>query len=212
MRRPFAFREAARCGLVAWPLQSTARPIVITSIVRTMATRGGEKTRRFAMRNAAGLSMLMGALLAAFPHPSNAAPLNTMAEVGSALHACWTPPANSDNSSVTLSFSFRRDGTLIGPPRPTAVKVNGDAKARQAYRGRDRRAAALPAAELLACVRAGHRRQGLHAAVQFAEAISESPQEMRAIFKSTVQPSPAAFAAQWRARLACFPSSGVSKT
>jgi len=85
------------------------------------------------MRNAAGLSMLMGALLAALPHPSNAAPLNTMAEVGSALHACWTPPANSDNSSVTLSFSFRRDGTLIGPPRPTAVKVNGDAKARQAY-------------------------------------------------------------------------------
>lgn len=85
------------------------------------------------MTNASGLSMLMGALLAAIPHSSNAASLNTMNDVGSALQDCWTPPANSDNSSVTLSFSFRRDGTLIGPPRPTAIKVNGDAKARQAY-------------------------------------------------------------------------------
>lgn len=33
------------------------------------------------------------------------------------------------NSSVTLSFSSRRDGTLVGPPKPTAIKVNGDAKA-----------------------------------------------------------------------------------
>jgi len=56
-----------------------------------------------------------------------------MAEVGNALEACWTPPANSDISSVTLSFSFKRDGTLIGPPKPTAIKVNGDDKARKAY-------------------------------------------------------------------------------
>lgn len=33
------------------------------------------------------------------------------------------------NSSVTLSFNSRRDGTLVGPPKPTAIKVNGDAKA-----------------------------------------------------------------------------------
>nr|WP_292565505.1 hypothetical protein [Mesorhizobium sp.] len=34
---------------------------------------------------------------------------------------------------VTLSFSFERDGTLIGPPRPTAIKVNGDAKAKKTF-------------------------------------------------------------------------------
>ncbi|WP_292247795.1 hypothetical protein [Mesorhizobium sp.] len=73
------------------------------------------------------------ALLAAMPCQSNAASLNTMNDVGAALQACWTPPANSANSSMILSFSFRRDGTLIGPPKPTAIKVNGDAKARQAY-------------------------------------------------------------------------------
>ncbi|AZO11226.1 MULTISPECIES: hypothetical protein [unclassified Mesorhizobium] len=65
--------------------------------------------------------------------PVNAAPLNTMNEVGTALQACWTPPANSGTASVTLSFSFKRDGTLIGPPKPTAIKVSGDDKARQAY-------------------------------------------------------------------------------
>ncbi|WP_430694641.1 hypothetical protein [Mesorhizobium dulcispinae] len=77
-------------------------------------------------------SVIVGALLA-LPVPANAASLNTMNEVGVALQACWTPPADSGNSSVTLSFSFKRDGTLIGPPKPTAIKVSGDDKARQAY-------------------------------------------------------------------------------
>lgn len=74
---------------------------------------------------------LAGALLV--PFPSVAAPLNSMHEVGSAMLACWKPPADSDNSSVTLSFSFKRDGTLIGPPRATAIHVSGDDKARKAY-------------------------------------------------------------------------------
>lgn len=74
------------------------------------------------------VGMLAGTLL-----PSQAATLNTMADVGAAIQACWTPPANAGNSTVTLSFSFKRDGTLIGPPRATAVKVAGDDKARQAF-------------------------------------------------------------------------------
>ncbi|TIS13173.1 MAG: hypothetical protein E5X09_08740 [Mesorhizobium sp.] len=68
------------------------------------------------MRSTARLSAIAGALLA-MPFPADAASLNTMNEVGAALQACWTPPA----------------GTLIGPPKPTAIKVNGDDKARQAY-------------------------------------------------------------------------------
>ncbi|UCI08701.1 hypothetical protein [Mesorhizobium sp. B1-1-8] len=84
------------------------------------------------MKKAARLSAIAGALLAA-PFAADAATLNTMDQVGTALMACWKPPANSENSSVTLSFSFKRDGTLIGPPKPTAIKVSGDDKARQAY-------------------------------------------------------------------------------
>ncbi|RUW46018.1 hypothetical protein EOA32_32700 [Mesorhizobium sp. M1A.F.Ca.ET.072.01.1.1] len=84
------------------------------------------------MKSTARLSAIAGALLA-MPFPADAASLNTMNEVGAALQACWTPPAEAGTASVTLSFSFRRDGTLIGPPKPTAIKVNGDDKARQAY-------------------------------------------------------------------------------
>ncbi|MDX8499586.1 hypothetical protein RFM99_14285 [Mesorhizobium sp. VK4C] len=84
------------------------------------------------MRGMARYPAIVGALLA-LPLPANAASLNTMNEVGAALQACWAPPANSGNSSVTLSFSFKRDGTLIGPPKTTAIKVSGNDKARQAY-------------------------------------------------------------------------------
>ena len=85
------------------------------------------------MRRAAGLSAIAGAMLAGATCQSNAATLNTMDDVGAAIQACWTPPEDARNSTVTLSFSFKRDGTLIGPPRPTAINVTGDAKARQSF-------------------------------------------------------------------------------
>ena len=78
-------------------------------------------------------SLITAGALLVVPFPSVAASLNSMNEVGAAMLACWTPPANSENSSVTLSFSFKRDGTLIGPPRTTAIHVSGDDKARKAY-------------------------------------------------------------------------------
>ncbi|WP_182519431.1 hypothetical protein [Ochrobactrum sp. RH2CCR150] len=62
-----------------------------------------------------------------------AAELKSMEEVGAALQACWSPPADTKNSSVTLSFSFKRDGSLIGAPRATAIDVQGDDKARKAF-------------------------------------------------------------------------------
>ncbi|HHV67520.1 MAG TPA: hypothetical protein GXX48_07735 [Ochrobactrum intermedium] len=59
--------------------------------------------------------------------------LKTMDDVGSALNACWTAPAGSKNSAVTLSFSFKRNGSLMGPPRPSAINVQGDDKAKKAF-------------------------------------------------------------------------------
>jgi hypothetical protein len=64
---------------------------------------------------------------------SDAKPLETMDEVGAAIQACWTPPAGTSGSAVTLSFSFNRNGTLIGPPMATAINVSGDEAARQAF-------------------------------------------------------------------------------
>ncbi|MER9444392.1 hypothetical protein NKI79_24025 [Mesorhizobium sp. M0340] len=85
------------------------------------------------MKSVAEMIVIAGAMLVGATGQSNAATLNTMPEVGAAIQACWTPPANAGNSTVTLSFSFRRDGTLIGRPKPTAIRVAGEEKARQAF-------------------------------------------------------------------------------
>ncbi|WP_182548883.1 hypothetical protein [Phyllobacterium myrsinacearum] len=63
-----------------------------------------------------------------------AGPLNSMDDVGKALQACWTAPSGSQKSTVTLRFSFKRDGSLIGPPRTTAIDFEGnDAAARKSF-------------------------------------------------------------------------------
>jgi hypothetical protein len=59
--------------------------------------------------------------------------LTTMNQVGKAVLACWKPPAGVKNSSVTLSFSFKKDGSLIGPPRSTSIDVDGDKNIRQQF-------------------------------------------------------------------------------
>lgn len=74
-----------------------------------------------------GLAAMAGATQA------QADTLKTMNDVGAAFTKCWTPPPNSDGSSVTLSFSLKRDGSLIGQPRATAVKVKGDKAAAKAF-------------------------------------------------------------------------------
>jgi hypothetical protein len=84
------------------------------------------------MKTTAGMLAIAG-VLAGATCQSNAAPLNSMDDVGAAIRASWTPPANAGNSTVTLSFTFRRNGTLIGSPKPTAINVAGDDKARQSF-------------------------------------------------------------------------------
>ncbi|MBR7651067.1 hypothetical protein KCX83_01870 [Brucella oryzae] len=84
--------------------------------------------------NRSGLSFcLLTAVAITTAGPVQAQDLKTMDEVGSALNACWSPPSGSKNSAVTLSFSFKRDGSLIGPPRPSAINVEGDDKAKKAF-------------------------------------------------------------------------------
>jgi hypothetical protein len=46
-------------------------------------------------------------------------PINTLRQAWEALYACWEPPASSEGMEITLLFSLRRDGTLIGRPRAT---------------------------------------------------------------------------------------------
>lgn len=75
----------------------------------------------------------IAAVLAGMLGQAHAEPLKTMDEVGAALLACWNAPPGTNGSSVTLSFSFKRDGSLMGKPRPTAISVKGDANTRKAF-------------------------------------------------------------------------------
>ncbi|PSJ53183.1 hypothetical protein [Kumtagia ephedrae] len=85
-------------------------------------------------RSSLSAAIFAGVLLG-WNSPSRAEPLQTMDAVGAALQACWTAPAGAGKSSVTLSFSFKRDGSLMGPPKPTAIAVEGDDNARKAFVG-----------------------------------------------------------------------------
>ena len=67
------------------------------------------------------------------PATALASPLRTMDEVGASLRACWNEPANPSGPFVTLSFSLRRDGRLLGAPEVTANWVPGKAVVRQRF-------------------------------------------------------------------------------
>jgi hypothetical protein len=71
------------------------------------------------------------ALLVASPAP--AAPVENVSEIGPALLECWRPPTVPEGSAVTLRFSFRRDGSLIGAPRITYVGVAGGEELQRAF-------------------------------------------------------------------------------
>lgn len=49
-------------------------------------------------------------------------PINSINEMFLALDACWQPPKGTAGMSITLRFSLRRDGTLIGKPQTTYTK------------------------------------------------------------------------------------------
>ena len=84
------------------------------------------------MKDKTRLLACSAALILSAP-AANAEPATTTDDVGNAILACWQPPAGTTNSSVTLNFSLKRDGSLIGPPRVTAIDVNGEEQARKQF-------------------------------------------------------------------------------
>jgi len=86
------------------------------------------------MKTQAIAAAIFFAAAAISTNKASAEPLQTMDDVGQAIAACWKP-ASDWKGTVTLSFSFKRDGTLIGPPKPTNIAVDGDDKARQKFVG-----------------------------------------------------------------------------
>lgn len=67
------------------------------------------------------------AVLIALTNPVGARePVSTLAQLGPALTRCWSAPGDASGHEITLRFSLRRDGTLIGEPRITYSRLPGD--------------------------------------------------------------------------------------
>lgn len=63
--------------------------------------------------------------------------LNTIGDLFAMLRACWTPPAPSDareGMQMSVSFSFKRDGEVIAPPRLTYATGGVSSQTREVYR------------------------------------------------------------------------------
>ena len=60
-------------------------------------------------------------------------PVDTLKEISDAIYACWKPPAGTAGMSLTLQFSLRRNGTLIGKPRATYADLGADAQLSRAF-------------------------------------------------------------------------------
>ncbi len=62
-------------------------------------------------------------------------PVNTLREMGAALWSCWSPPPNTQNFQVTIQFSFKRNGEVLGKPRITYSTFNGSEEERRIIMG-----------------------------------------------------------------------------
>jgi len=82
-------------------------------------------------RGAGAVALRVGAAaaLAAFAAPAQAAgaPANTLRDLSAALHRCLVIPPGPAGSTLTIRFSLRRDGAVLGKPQITFAKLTGDA-------------------------------------------------------------------------------------
>ncbi|WP_322418959.1 hypothetical protein [Mesorhizobium huakuii] len=60
-------------------------------------------------------------------------PVTTLKEMSEAIYVCWKPPAGTAGMSLTLQFSLRRNGTLIGKPRATYSDLGTDPQLSRAF-------------------------------------------------------------------------------
>jgi len=70
--------------------------------------------------------------------PAPDPPIDSIEELFSALRACWEPPAREqarEGVQMSVRFSFKRTGQLMGPPFVTYTTPGTEAATRKIYRG-----------------------------------------------------------------------------
>jgi len=81
---------------------------------------------RAAFFKALALSPLWLGALGAYAQKAHPKTLERYDEVGPALLSCWRPPPGSEGMEITLIFSFKRNGEILGKPRISHTKLMGD--------------------------------------------------------------------------------------
>lgn len=87
-------------------------------------------------------TLIAGRAVAAPPASEPSAPagqrLERVRDIGRAIDACWrraSLPREALGSQITVRFSLRRDGVLLGVPRITYSLLRGDAAAQKLFVG-----------------------------------------------------------------------------
>lgn len=65
--------------------------------------------------------------------PADAAPANTLQELFASLEQCVRAPGGVPGSELTIVFSVKRDGSLLGKPRISYSKLLGNAEAQRTF-------------------------------------------------------------------------------
>jgi hypothetical protein len=73
------------------------------------------------------------AVSAATPGLAQERPANTLNEMWAALNTCLSASRGLEGSEITLVFSLRRDGSMIGKPRIAYSKLPGDITDQKAF-------------------------------------------------------------------------------
>ena len=69
------------------------------------------------------------------PAAAQDAPAASLRDLDRQISRCVATPAGGAQSEITILFSLRRDGSLLGQPRVTHSHLVGDAGAQQAFVG-----------------------------------------------------------------------------
>ena len=96
---------------------------------------GDPKLRRIPRRGAVPSVTALAATLAAIASSSQAAdrPANTLRDLSAALHQCLVLPPGPVGSQLTIRFSLRRDGAVLGKPQITFARLNGGAAEQRGF-------------------------------------------------------------------------------
>ena len=73
------------------------------------------------------------ALSLAISPEAESAPANSLRELYAALGECVKAPAGLPGAEITVVFSLKRDGSLLGKPRISHAKLLGDANAQRDF-------------------------------------------------------------------------------